>query len=142
MIFSRLADALNMSPALRRYYRGSLLPCLTFLALVSAQPRLLTLMPADAPWRGIAALLPMPGLLWIFAVYLRFLRECDELERRIELRALVWSAAVAVHVGTGLMFLLGAGTLAWQGDEVAAAISVALLMAYTLVRSGLHWKYR
>lgn len=142
MILSRLADALNMSPALRRYYRDGVLPSAVFLALVLAQPWLLMLTPVDTPWRGAAALLPMPGLLWILAVYLRFLRECDELERRIELHAMVWSAAVAVHVGLALVFLLDAGTLAWQGELVAAAITLALLSAYILVRSGLHWKYR
>ncbi len=142
MILSRLADALNMSPALRRYYRNSLLPCVAVLGLAVLQPWLQMLAAPGTPLRAAFALLPMPGLLWLFAVYLRFLRECDELERRIELHALVWAAAAAVHVGLALVFLLDADTVAWSGKHVAAAISLTLLLTYALVRLGLHRKYR
>lgn len=134
----------DMSPALRRYYRNSALPCLVFLLLSMAQRPAL-----DALGTGsgniadvLLALLPMPALLWMCSVYLRFLRECDELERRIELHALVWSAGIVLNVGMALVFLLSAQALVLDGARVAMVLTLLLIIGFTLIRSLLHWQYR
>src|SRR5688572_30080226 len=86
----------GLSPALRRYYRACLLPSLLFLALVVSH-EWATRQPGLAePLRIMFALAPTVVLAWMFGIYLRFLRDCDELERRIELGALAWAAGITM----------------------------------------------
>ena len=61
------------------------------------------------PLRLAIALAPVLAMAWMFAAYLRFLRDCDELERRIELGALAWAAGIVLHAAMAALFLLDAG---------------------------------
>lgn len=131
----------GLSPALRRYYRASLWPCLLFplLALghgwAVAQPGL------GVPARAAFAIAPMLVLGWMFAGYLHFLRDCDELERRIETTALAWAAGVALHGAMAGMFLFDAGLLHWPSRRAMAALGLLLVGSYVLVRAWLHRRY-
>ena len=131
----------GLSPALRRYHRASALPCVVFVALavlhegVSGQPGV-------APWlRVVVALAPVACLAWLFALYLRFLRDCDELERRIELGALAWAAGIVLHACMACMLLLDAGVASWQAKDVAAGAALLTIASYALVRHRLHRRY-
>lgn len=131
----------SLSPALQRYYRVSLLPSAVLLGLAALhewstrQPGLATSM------RMACALAPMLAMAWIFALYLRFLRECDELERRIELLALAWAAGITVHALMAAVFLLDAGLAHWPGKQVAGWSAVLLLGSYGVIRGILHRRY-
>ena len=94
----------GLSPALRRYYRASVWPSLAFIAL-AALHEWATHQPA-LPLRLAIALAPVLAMAWMFAAYLRFLRDCDELERRIELGALAWAAGITLHAAMAAMLLL------------------------------------
>lgn len=131
----------GLSPALRDYYRASVLPSLLFLALAFAH-EWLARQPAAAPaLRLAAALAPAAAMTWLFACYLRFLRDCDELERGIELKALAWAAGISTQGLLALLFLLDAGLLAWPQKRLVAAVTLLLLASYMLARSGLHRRY-
>jgi hypothetical protein len=131
----------SLSPALRDYYRASLAPCLLFLALAVAH-EWLSRQPEAAPaLRLAAALAPAVAMAWLFACYLRFLRDCDELERGIELKALAWAAGITLQGLMTVLFLLDAGLLAWPQKRLAAAMGLLLLASYALVRGGLHRRY-
>lgn len=131
----------GLSPALRDYYRASVLPSLLFLALAFAH-EWLARQPAAAPaLRLAAALAPAVAMAWLFTCYLRFLRDCDELERGIELKALAWAAGITLQGLMTVLFLLDAGLLAWPEKRLAAAMGLLLLASYALVRSGLHRRY-
>ncbi len=131
----------GLSPALRRYYRASLWPSTAFIALtvlhewVARQPGL------ASGWRTAFALGPVLAMAWMFGAYLHFLRDCDELERRIELGALAWAAGIVLHAGLAAMLLLDAGVVAWSGRHVAAWLCLLLLCSYALVRGLLHRRY-
>ena len=131
----------SLSPALRRYYRASVWPSLAFIAL-AALHEWATHQPALAvPLRLAIALAPVLAMAWMFAAYLRFLRDCDELERRIELGALAWAAGITLQAAMAAMLLLDAGVAGWSGRHVAAWLCLVLAIAYVLVRGWLHRRY-
>ena len=130
----------SLSPALRRYYRASVWPGLAFLAMTvlhewasrTGQSTLL---------RTLFALGPVLAMAWMFAAYLRFLRDCDELERRIELDALAWAAGIGLLAAMAAMLLLDAGVAAWSARHVAATLGLLIVCSYALVRALLHRRY-
>lgn len=131
----------GLSPALRRYCRASVLPSLLFVALAVLHEWSARQAGLPMPWRVVFALAPISCVTWMFACYLRFLRECDELERRIELHALAWAAGLAIHGLVGLLFLLDAGLLAMPGRHLVAVALGFLLVSYALVRDWLQRRY-
>ena len=131
----------SLSPALRRYYRASVWPSLAFIAL-AALHEWATHQPGLAvPLRLAVALAPALAMAWMFAAYLRFLRDCDELERRIELGALAWAAGIVLHAAMAALFLLDAGLADWSGRHVAASLGLLLVVSYALIRGWLHRRY-
>jgi hypothetical protein len=131
----------SLSPALRRYYRASLWPSLLFLALAALHELVARHAGIAPPLRWLAALAPVLAMAWLFAVYLRFLRDCDELERRIELGALAWAAGIVLHAAMAAMLLLDASLVGWSGRHVAAWLGMLLVISYALIRGWLHRRY-
>lgn len=139
MLFNRYRHSL--SPALRRYYRASLWPSLLFIALAMLH-EWATHQPGVVPPLRIGfALAPVLCMAWMFACYLRFLRDCDELERRIELDALAWAAGIGLLAAMAALYLLDAGVVAWPAKLVAATLGLLLLCGYALARALLHRRY-
>jgi hypothetical protein len=131
----------SLSPALRRYHRASALPCVVFAALAAVHEAVSRQPGVSASLRLFVALAPVACLAWLFTLYLRFLRDCDELERRIELGALAWAAGIVLHVCMACMLLLDAGVASWQPKDVAAGAALLTLLSYALVRARLHRRY-
>ena len=138
-LFARYCQSL--SPALRRYYRASLWPSLLFLGLAALHEWAAHQPGLAVPLRLAIALAPVLAMAWMFAAYLRFLRDCDELERRIELGALAWSAGITLQGSMGAMLMLDAGLADWSGRHVAASLGLLLVVSYALVRGWLHRRY-
>ena len=138
-LFARYCQSL--SPALRRYYRASLWPSLLFLGLAALHEWATHQAGLVLPLRIAIALAPVLAMAWMFAAYLRFLRDCDELERRIELGALAWAAGITLQAAMAAMLLLDAGVAGWSGRHVAAWLCLVLAIAYVLVRGWLHRRY-
>ena len=131
----------GLSPALRSYYRASALPCVVFVALAVVHEAVSREPGTAAALRAAAALAPVACMAWLFALYLRFLRDCDELERRIELGALAWAAGIVLHACMACMLLLDAGVASWQAKDVAAGAALLTIASYALVRHRLHRRY-
>ncbi len=131
----------GLSPALQRYYRAATLPSLVFICLVVVHEFVSRHTELAMPWRIGLALAPTLALAWGFASYLRFLRECDELERRIELGALAWAAGISLHVAVTAVFLLDARIVDWPAQKVASVIGLTLVCSYAFIRSWLHRRY-
>lgn len=132
----------GLSPALRRYYRASLLPSLLFFVLLYAHEWAAGQTNLAVPVRAAFALAPVLAMAWLFAAYLRFLRDCDELERRIELDALAWAAGITLHGVLACLFLLDARVMAWPAKHAVAALGLLLLGSYALIRGLLHRRYQ
>lgn len=131
----------SLSPALQRYYRAGIVPSLVFLCLAAVHETVTRQAGLAMPWRVGFALAPVLALAWIFATYLNFLGECDELERRIELGALAWAAGIALHAALTALYLLDAQLVGWPAKDVAAGIALMMLCSYVLVRGWLHRRY-
>lgn len=131
----------SLSPALRRYYRASVLPSIVFVALAALHEVVSRQPDVAQPLRVAAALAPLAAMTWAFSTYLRFLRECDELERRIELGALAWAAGIALHGLFACLMLLDAHVVDWRGEHVAASGGLLLIASYALIRYWLHRRY-
>lgn len=131
----------SLSPALRRYYVASLWPSLLFIALAALHEWASRRAGLAMPWRVALALAPALAMSWLFAAYLRFLRDCDELERRIELGALAWAAGITLQAAMACLFLLDAALVDWPARHVAAWLGMLLVLSYALVRGWLHRRY-
>lgn len=132
----------DMSPALKRYYWRSVLPCVAFALLVLVRGPLLAMLPDPSPWRAALALLPLAGWLWLLGEYVRFLRECDELERRIELDALVVGTGAGVTAAFALLLLMDVHALRIGAEQVAALAALVPITVFSLARHVLHRRYR
>ena len=131
----------GLSPSLQRYYRAGITPSLAFLFLAVVHEVTSRQSNVAMAWRIGFALAPVLALAWMFAIYLRFLGECDELERRIELGALAWAAGIALHAVMLVLFLLDAKLIEWAAKDVAAGLGLLLVCSYALIRSWLHRRY-
>lgn len=132
----------DMSPALKRYYRRSVLPCLAFVVLVLVRRPLVDALPDGAAWRAGLGLLPLVGWMWLMAEYVRFLRDCDELERRIELDALVVGTGAGVTGAFALLLLLDVHAVRIGAEQVAAIAALVPITVFSLARHVLHRRYR
>ena len=131
----------DLSPALKRYYRRSALPLAAWILLVAGRKPLLALADGLAG-KAALALLPLLGLGWICWEYMRFLRECDELERRIEQLAMAWSVATSLLGATAVLLLHDADAVRWSGVQVGAGLLLLQCSTYMVVRWWLHWRYQ
>ena len=128
----------SLSPALQRYYRASAWPSLAFIALAVLHKWTAHKTGVPTEMRMLVALAPVVMMAWLFVHYLRFLRDCDELERRIELDALAWAAGISILATMAALFVLDAGLAAWPASQVTAVIGLLLICSYALVRVLLH----
>ena len=131
----------SLSPALRRYYRASLWPSVLFLAAAGLHAWGSHRRGLAEPLRIALALAPVLAMAWMFAGYLRFLRDCDELERRIETDALAWAGGAGLLGALAAMLLLDAGLAAWPARHVAGLLGLVLAASYLLARALLHRRY-
>ena len=131
----------SLSPALQRYYRASAWPSLAFIALAVLHQWTAHKTGVPTEVRMLVALAPVVMMAWLFVQYLRFLRDCDELERRIELGALAWAAGISMLASMAAILLLDAEVVTWSAQHVATWLCLLLVGGYALVRSGLHRRY-
>jgi len=88
-----------MNQALKRYGREFISAMIAY-AIVIIMSRLLLNNIGDSPWRFIIALLPIFPVLFLAAGFTRYLSGIDELQQRIQLQAIGFSAGT-----TGLLTL-------------------------------------
>ena len=131
----------SLSPALRRYYLASLWPSLVFTVLAVLHEWATHQHGLALSLRMLFAMGPVLAMAWMFAAYLRFLRDCDELERRIELGALAWAAGIVLHGALAAMLVLDAGLADWPARLVAGWFGLLLVGSYALIRGVLHRRY-
>ncbi|MDO5504941.1 MAG: hypothetical protein Q4F49_01430 [Pseudoxanthomonas suwonensis] len=99
--------------------------------------------PDDVLPRVLAIVPYLAVMVWILWTYLRFLRECDELERRIELLAMVWGGFALMLGAVLLLALMTMQLLAMpDGEATILSLMAAMLGGYGLARLYLMWHYR
>ncbi|MGH8105812.1 MAG: hypothetical protein ACREO1_01395 [Arenimonas sp.] len=125
---------------LRRYYIKSLLPggltILVFAFGITA-PQLLL-----APWQKLSwVLLVLAPFLWGCKIYLQYLNECDEVERKIELNAIAIGCLLTLTCGMALLLSIGILLISPTTEHVLSAVLLSLCIGYALARSYWLWRY-
>lgn len=86
-----------MKQVTKRYMREFFLSTAAYVLLIVVSTRITAAFP-DAPWRGLAAVSPVVPAIFMVAAFVRYLNGIDELQQRIQLMAIGFSAGV-----TGLL---------------------------------------
>ena len=119
-----MSDAVPKS-ALRRYQRAMAMAMTGYVAVMLVWKPLLHA--ADATWLRVAiALLPAALMMWILRAFVRFVRDSDELHRRIELES---GSIAALLVSAGYM---AAGFLQ-SAELIAVPASLAMLLVFPAI---------
>lgn len=130
-----------MRAPLKRYYLRSLLPLAVYTALV-----VLSHVYGEAissPWlKAGLALSPLLAFGWVFFYYFRYLAECDELERKIEMDAIAISAMSGVLCGMALLFLSDHALLNLSQRNIISVSIGALCAGYIITRYIGIWRFR
>jgi hypothetical protein len=114
------------TPALRRRYRREFIPPMLGY-VVALCLSLWLLKQVDAAWlRGVIALLPLPPIALAMRAIVRYIRDADELQRRIELEA--------VSIATALVSLLYlAGGFLQLARVIDIGAGIAMLWLFPMV---------
>ena len=119
-----MSDAVPRS-ALRRYQRAMAMAMTGYVAVMLVWKPLLRA--ADATWLRVAiALLPAALMMWILRAFVRFVRDSDELHRRIELES---GSIAALLVSAGYM---AAGFLQ-SAELISVPASLAMLLVFPAI---------
>ncbi|HWR95438.1 MAG TPA: hypothetical protein VN248_01765 [Arenimonas sp.] len=130
-----------MRTPLKRYYIRSILPMVLYTAAIILSHVLAE--KTDSPWfKAALALSPLLPIAWIFYYYFRYLAECDELERKIEMDAIAISAMSGVLSGMALLFLSDHALLALSERSLIMLIVGALCAGYIITRYIGIWRFR
>lgn len=119
-----MSDAVPKSLA-RRYYRELGWATAGYVLVMLVWKQMLSLF--QAPWlRFLVALLPALLVIWIMRAFVRYVRDSDEMQRRIEFES---GSIAALLVSAGYM---AAGFLQ-SADLIAIPAKVAMLWVFPMV---------
>jgi hypothetical protein len=119
-----MSDAVPKS-LIRRYYREMGWAMGAYVAVMLVWKRLLDLV-SDTWLRVVVALLPALLVVWVMRAFVRYVRDSDEMQRRIELES---GAVAGLMVSAGYM---AAGFLQ-SADLIAVPAKVAMLWVFPML---------
>jgi len=124
-----------------RYLRDAAPGLLIYLALLCAAPWLAAHHPPG--WLLLAlCLLPLPALLVLLRATLRYLRDADELQRRIELEALAIAALVVSQACFAAWVLHRFGMIHLDTEPALAWVFAGVVLVRLLASVWLRRKYQ
>ena len=130
-----------MRAPLKRYYLRGIIPMLLYTAMIIASH--VWAAPVDLAWVKAAwALSPLLPIAWAFHYYFKYLAECDELERKIEMDAIAISAMSGALTGMALLFLSDHALLALNQRELIGLSVGAICLGYVVTRYIGIWRFR
>lgn len=92
--------------------------------------------------RAILSLAPVIPIVFVCRAMIRFLKNCDELERQIELEAIALSCLITGLGFLCLGFLASAKLIYLNGGMVAIWVFPTLCGLYGLTKCFTSWRYR
>ena len=134
-----MSDAVPKS-ALRRYQRDMGIAMTGYVAVMMVWKPLLRA--ADATWlRVTIALLPAVLMMWVLRAFVRFVRDSDELHRRIELES---GSIAALLVSAGYMaagFVQMAGLIDVPSKLAMLWVFPSVCLSYAIARVVIARRY-
>ena len=135
-------DLCDSAPrALRhRYFREFTPPMLGYVAVMLFWKRLLA--SVDTTWLRVAvAVLPAIMVLLALRAIMRYVRDSDEMQRRIELESIALAAGFTSAAFLTAGFLQSAKLLAVQGSTAMLMVFPAICLAYGLAKLVIARRY-
>jgi hypothetical protein len=126
-------------------YLKTLIPAmLAYLVVLFASVLILKQIGSAAPvsLRACLALAPVVPIIFVCQSMIRFLQNCDELERKIELEAIAMSCLFNGIIFLALGFLASAKIIFLDGGLVAIWVFPALCGLYGATKCITSWRYR
>lgn len=131
----------SATPALRRrYLREFLPPMAAYVLLVLLSVWLLKRIDA-APLRALVALMPLPPIAFALRAIMRFIRDADELQRRIELEAVSISTAFVSFAYLTGGFLQSARVIEVRAADAMLWVFPLTCLAYGVVKVVVSRRY-
>ncbi len=128
--------------ALMRRYRRELMPLLvTYVAVMLFWKQILAQL-SSPWWRLLVALLPTLLVLCILRAFIRYVRDSDEMQRRIELES---GSAAALLIGAGYMaagFLQTAGLIDVPAKLAMLWVFPSLCLSYAVAKVFIARRYQ
>ena len=122
----------SATPTLRRrYLREFLPPMAAYVLLVLLSMWLLKRVDA-APLRTLVALMPLPPIAFALRAIMRYIRDTDELQRRIELEAVAFSSAFV-----SFAYLTGGFLQAARVIDIPAVVAMLWVFPLTCLAYGM-----
>lgn len=133
-----------MRPAVKQYLTTLFPLMLAYLVLVMLSAPLLRILGPNASGilRALAALVPILPMLLAAAAFVRYLRQCDELEQRIELETIAVSALTTSLGYLGVGALASVQLLTLSGAMSAILVLPILLGLYAPIRVLVSRRYQ
>jgi hypothetical protein len=131
----------SATPALRRrYLREFLPPMAAYVVLVFLSVWLLKRIDAPA-LRALVALLPLPPIAFALRAIMRYIRDADELQRRIELEAVSISTAFVSFAYLTGGFLQAARVIDVRATDAMLWVFPLTCLAYGVVKIVVSRRY-
>lgn len=140
----QLPDACDAAPPAlrRRYTRETLLAMGVYVVVLLVSTQLLKQLSLAAPQRALVALLPVPPIAMALRAMLRYIRDVDEMQQRIELESIGLAAA---FVGVSYMsggLLQAAGVIDLPAGVAMLWVFPLLCMGYGVAKAVVARRYR
>jgi len=124
----------------RRYYRELAAPMVAYVVVMLVWKRLLDLV-GDGTLRVLVALLPAAIVLWMMRVVVRYVRQSDEMQRRIELESIAIAAMLVSSAYMAAGFLQTAKLIDVPAKVAMLWVFPMLCMAYGVVKVVIARRY-
>ncbi|HET7125990.1 MAG TPA: hypothetical protein VFI26_02685 [Lysobacter sp.] len=125
----------------RRYLREFLPPMAAYVVLVFLSVWLLKRVDAPA-LRTLVALMPVPPIAFALRAIMRYIRDADELQRRIELEAVAFSSAFVSFAYLTGGFLQAARVIEVRAADAMLWVFPLTCLAYGVVKIVVSRRYR
>lgn len=144
MLVSSKLDIMTMRPAHRQYLKSFIPAMLAYVAVLFASILLLQKLGSTAPLylRTALALSPVIPLVFACLAIMRFVRDSDELERKIELEAIALSCLFTGLIFMSLGFLASSKLIYLDGAAVAIWVFPSLCGLYGVSKCISSRRYR
>jgi len=144
MLVSSTLDNLIMRSANRTYLKTFIPAMLAYVLVLFCSILILKKIGLDASvyLRALLSLAPVVPILFVCNALIRFLRDSDELERKIELEAIAMSGLFTGLLFLCLGFLANSKLIYLDGASVAIWVFPCLFGLYGIAKCIASWRYR
>ncbi len=133
-----------MRTAHRQYLKTFIPAMIAYVVVLFASILILKKIGMDAPLalRALLSLAPIIPIILVCRALIRFLRDSDELERKIELEAIALSGLFTGLIFLCLGFLASSKIIYLDGAAVAIWVFPSLFGLYGVAKCISSWRYR